>query len=102
MGPIKKLWKKVSGPEASQAAMDCHGHVHFCLLWQQEPLEPCTFDPQAVSLERFAADLAIVLAVDWMLDRCRTAVNLMSDALAVVVVDYLCRNHSSYMQIEMA
>ena len=61
---------------------------------------------QAVSLERFAADLAVILAIDWLLDRCRTVVNLMSDALAVVVVDHYCKQQQqeqpSYSQIEMA
>jgi Na+/H+-dicarboxylate symporter len=57
---------------------------------------------QAVSLERFASDLAVILAVDWLLDRCRTAVNLMSDASAVVLVDHLCRQKRDYAQIEMA
>ena len=57
---------------------------------------------QAVSLEQFASDLAVILAVDWLLDRCRTAVNLMSDALAVVMVDHLCRTKQDYSVIEIA
>ncbi|KAK9841075.1 hypothetical protein WJX84_003621 [Apatococcus fuscideae] len=46
---------------------------------------------QAVSLDRFAADLAVVLAVDWLLDRCRTAVNLMGDTFGTFIIDRLCR-----------
>ncbi|KAL3151463.1 hypothetical protein ABBQ38_012464 [Trebouxia sp. C0009 RCD-2024] len=46
---------------------------------------------QAVSLDRFASDLAVILAIDWLLDRCRTAVNVMGDAFAVVLIDSLCR-----------
>lgn len=46
---------------------------------------------QAVHLEQFASDLAIILAVDWLLDRCRTAVNTLSDAFGTVVVDHACK-----------
>ena len=59
-------------------------------------------DLQAVNLEQFASDLAVILAVDWLLDRCRTAVNLMSDALAVVLVDSMCRSRQDYSVIEIA
>lgn len=55
-----------------------------------------------MSLEQFASDLAVILAVDWLLDRCRTAVNLMSDALAVVAVDSICRSKQDYSVIEIA
>lgn len=47
--------------------------------------------PQAVHLEEFASDLAIILAVDWLLDRCRTAVNTLSDAFGTVIVDHACK-----------
>ncbi|KAK9849386.1 hypothetical protein WJX84_010959 [Apatococcus fuscideae] len=50
---------------------------------------------QAVSLDRFAADLAVVLAVDWLLDRCRTAVNLMGDTFGTFIIDKLCQKESS-------
>lgn len=62
------------------------------------------FALQAVNLEQFAGDLAIILAIDWLLDRCRTAVNLMSDCLAVVVVDHLAKHAHGreYSQIEMS
>ena len=45
---------------------------------------------QAVSLERFASDLAVVLAVDWLLDRCRTVVNVLGDACGVMLIDHAC------------
>ena len=32
-------------------------------------------------------DLAAILAVDWLLDRARTAVNLLSDGFGCVIVD---------------
>lgn len=46
---------------------------------------------QAVSLDRYASDLAVILAIDWLLDRCRTAVNLLGDSYGVLVVDHLVR-----------
>ena len=46
---------------------------------------------QAVSLDQFASDLAVILAVDWLLDRCRTAVNVLGDAFGVVLIDCACR-----------
>ncbi|CAL8471163.1 g10705 [Coccomyxa elongata] len=64
---------------------------------------------QAVSLERFAADLAVVLALDWLLDRCRTAVNLLGDAFGVVLINHLTRHQNApgdshlqpYSQLEL-
>jgi Na+/H+-dicarboxylate symporter len=46
---------------------------------------------QAVGLERFSGDLAAILAADVLLDRCRTAVNLLGDAYGVVAVDATLR-----------
>ena len=46
---------------------------------------------QAVSLDQYASDLAVILAIDWLLDRCRTAVNLLGDSYGVLVVDHLVR-----------
>lgn len=52
---------------------------------------------QSVGLARYAADLASILAVDWLLDRVRTAVNLLGDAYGAVAVDALLqgRRHAS-------
>ena len=50
---------------------------------------------QAVSLDQFASDLAVILAIDWLLDRCRTAVNVLGDAFGVVLVDHACRRKQS-------
>jgi Na+/H+-dicarboxylate symporter len=46
---------------------------------------------QAVGLDQFSGDLAVILAADWLLDRLRTAVNLLSDGFGCVVVDHWCR-----------
>jgi Na+/H+-dicarboxylate symporter len=43
---------------------------------------------QAVGLDQFSGDLAVILAADWLLDRLRTAVNLLSDGFGIVVVDH--------------
>lgn len=61
-----------------------------------------------MGLDRFAGDVAVILAVDWLLDRCRTVVNVMGDAFAALVVDHLTRFRSSdaggpsYQQVELA
>ena len=44
-----------------------------------------------MGLDQYAGDLAVVLAIDWLLDRCRTAVNILSDCFAVIVVDHVAR-----------
>ncbi|KAG2490985.1 hypothetical protein HYH03_010658 [Edaphochlamys debaryana] len=46
---------------------------------------------QAVELEQFAGDIAIILAVDWFLDRCRTVVNVLGDAFGTVIIDHHSR-----------
>lgn len=53
---------------------------------------------QAVSLDQSASDLAVILATDWLLDRCRTAVNVLGDAFGVVVVDSLCKQDDKRTQ----
>lgn len=45
-----------------------------------------------MGLDRYASDLAVILAIDWFLDRCRTAVNVLGDAFAVVTVDHLAKS----------
>ncbi|QDZ22500.1 sodium:dicarboxylate symporter [Chloropicon primus] len=46
---------------------------------------------QAVNLSRFASDIALVITVDWMLDRLRTVVNVEGDAMGVAIIDHLLR-----------
>ena len=50
---------------------------------------------QAVSLDRFAGDLAIILALDWLLDRCRTVVNLLGDSFGVMLIHHLSSQHDA-------
>ncbi|PNW77902.1 hypothetical protein CHLRE_10g456400v5 [Chlamydomonas reinhardtii] len=46
---------------------------------------------QAVELEQYASDIAIILAVDWFLDRCRTVVNVLGDSFGTVIIDHHAR-----------
>ncbi|XP_017793364.1 PREDICTED: LOW QUALITY PROTEIN: excitatory amino acid transporter 1-like [Habropoda laboriosa] len=39
-----------------------------------------------------ADDVFLVIAVDWLLDRCRTTVNVVGDSLGAGIVNYLSRN----------
>ena len=68
---------------------------------------------QAVGLDQYSGDLAVILALDWLLDRVRTAVNLLSDAFGCVCVDYALKKginggdeqqhhqHHVYARVEM-
>ncbi|CAK9290496.1 unnamed protein product [Gordionus sp. m RMFG-2023] len=38
-----------------------------------------------------AKDIAVLLPVDWLLDRLRTTVNILGDAYGACIVDHLCR-----------
>ena len=50
---------------------------------------------QAVQLDQFATDIAIILAIDWFLDRCRTVVNVLGDAFGTVIMDHYARKWSN-------
>ncbi|KAG2449467.1 hypothetical protein HYH02_005612 [Chlamydomonas schloesseri] len=47
---------------------------------------------QAVDLQQYAGDIAIILAVDWFLDRCRTVVNVLGDSFGTVIIDHHARS----------
>ena len=55
---------------------------------------------QAVGLGQLSGDLALILSLDWLLDRCRTTVNLLGDVFGAVVVDALC-SRPAYAQLEL-
>lgn len=39
-----------------------------------------------------SSDISIIIAVDWLLDRFRTTINVMCDALGTILVDHLSKN----------
>ena len=43
----------------------------------------------AVGMDEFAGDIAVLLACDWLLDRCRSVVNVVGDVACCVVVHAL-------------
>ncbi|XP_017878656.1 excitatory amino acid transporter 1-like [Ceratina calcarata] len=45
-----------------------------------------------------ADDVFLVIAVDWLLDRCRTTVNVVGDSLGAGIVNHLSRNELNAMQ----
>ncbi|GIM07073.1 hypothetical protein Vretimale_11306 [Volvox reticuliferus] len=55
---------------------------------------------QAVELEQFAGDIAIILAVDWFLDRCRTVVNVLGDSFGTVIIDHHARKWVAPVAVE--
>merc|ERR1712244_44257 len=44
-----------------------------------------------------AEDVALILAVDWLLDRFRTAINVLGDAIGAGIVYHLSRDELSKM-----
>eukprot|EP01025_Chloroclados_australasicus_P019619 TRINITY_DN20718_c0_g1_i4.p1 TRINITY_DN20718_c0_g1~~TRINITY_DN20718_c0_g1_i4.p1 ORF type:complete len:505 (+),score=78.88 TRINITY_DN20718_c0_g1_i4:117-1631(+) len=54
----------------------------------------------AVGMQEYTSDIAVIFAVDWFLDRCRTVVNLLGDGTCCAVVDYLIkRNRQQEMEL---
>jgi len=41
---------------------------------------------QAAGLEEYSGDIGVLLALDWFLDRCRTAVNVEGDLMVAAAV----------------
>jgi len=48
-----------------------------------------------------STDVALILAVDWLLDRFRTAINVLGDALGAGIVYHLSKNELSTMDQQM-
>jgi hypothetical protein len=44
---------------------------------------------EAAHMEEYVSDIALLLVLDWLLDRLRTAVNVLGDVYTAVLVDYL-------------
>ncbi|CAO1375909.1 unnamed protein product [Diamesa serratosioi] len=49
-----------------------------------------------------AEDVTIIIAVDWLLDRFRTTINVMCDALGTIIVDHLSKGELSSTPIREA
>lgn len=58
-------------------------------LSQLLSIPPTFYFYPSPSLPNCSADLAVILAVDFVLDRLRTAVNVLSDAFGCIIVDHL-------------
>ena len=37
-------------------------------------------------------DITIILAVDWLLDRCRTTINVIGDSIGAGIVNHMCKD----------
>jgi Na+/H+-dicarboxylate symporter len=55
---------------------------------------------QAAGLGQYSSSIAVVLAIDWLLDRLRTMVNVLGDAFGVTLVHYLTASPSETGQHE--
>ncbi|KAL9964518.1 hypothetical protein ACROYT_G028172 [Oculina patagonica] len=53
---------------------------------------------QAVNLP--TEDIGLILAIDWFLDRFRTCVNVMGDALGAGIVDHLSRDDIKFSELD--
>ena len=73
-----------SVPPPAPSASPHTSHPHTPHLPPPPPYLPHT---TPITPPLAPSDLAAILAVDWLLDRCRTAVNLLSDGFGCVVVD---------------
>lgn len=49
-----------------------------------------------------AEDVTLIFAVDWLLDRCRTTVNVLGDAIGAGIVDHLSKKELEKMDREAA
>jgi hypothetical protein len=49
---------------------------------------------QALSLQEYIPDVAVLYSVDWLLGMIRTATNIWGDACACVIVDTWARRHA--------
>ena len=43
-------------------------------------------------------DITIILAVDWLLDRCRTTINVIGDSIGAGIVNHMCKDELEKME----
>ena len=65
------------------------GCASTCTFPTTHPPPLCCLPPTQPDPTQPLADLAAILAIDWLLDRVRTCVNLLGDAYGCVMVDHL-------------
>ncbi|XP_058806436.1 excitatory amino acid transporter 1-like isoform X2 [Phymastichus coffea] len=49
-----------------------------------------------------SGDISLILAIDWLLDRCRTTVNVVGDSLGAGIVNHLSRNELAALPLHGA
>ncbi len=45
-------------------------------------------------------DITIILAVDWLLDRCRTTINVIGDSIGAGIVNHLSQGELEAMDLD--
>jgi Na+/H+-dicarboxylate symporter len=53
----------------------------------------------AVGMDEFSGDIAVLLACDWLLDRCRSVVNVIGDVACCVLVQKLTERAEAREQL---
>lgn len=48
------------------------------------------FALQAAHLDAYLADIGIIFALDWLLDRCRSIPNVLGDCVTCAIVQHRC------------
>jgi solute carrier family 1 (high affinity glutamate transporter) protein 2 len=56
----------------------------------------------AVGMDDFAGDIAVLLACDWLLDRCRSVVNVVGDVACCVLVAQLTQRAAEREALQAA
>ena len=55
---------------------------------------------QAANLEAYLADIGIIFALDWFLDRCRSIPNVLGDCFTCAIVQHTCKGAADSLQVE--
>jgi Na+/H+-dicarboxylate symporter len=56
----------------------------------------------AVGMDEYAPDIAVLLACDWLLDRCRSVVNVVGDVACCVLVHKMTEREAAREEAEQA
>lgn len=55
---------------------------------------------QAAHLDAYLADIGIIFALDWLLDRCRSIPNVLGDCFTCAIVQHRCGSTHDCLQID--